>query len=35
VDFREEFHEVLQRATEAIDAPGHDCVELPLGGVPT
>jgi hypothetical protein len=30
----EEADQVLQAAAEAIDAPGHDDVELPLGSIP-
>src|SRR5262249_15345234 len=35
MNFREEFHQILQRAPEAIDAPCHYRVEFPLDGVPT
>lgn len=28
-----EANQVLQAAAEAIDVPGHDDIELPLGGV--
>src|SRR5262245_26032984 len=33
VNFREERDEVLQRAAEAVDAPCHDDVELPLSSI--
>jgi hypothetical protein len=35
VDFREETDKVLQAATEPINGPSHDDVELPRSGVPT
>src|SRR6516162_2714530 len=35
MQFRQEADQVLEAATKPIDAPGHDQIELPLGGVAT
>ena len=34
VELGQEADQVLQAAAEAIDVPGHDDIELPLGSVP-
>src|SRR5262245_26332930 len=35
MQFRKKTDQILEAAAEPIDAPGHDQIELPLGGVAT